>query len=238
VLTVEPALTGEAGRGRVLDLGCGGGRHAHAFFRQGAAVVALDRDLRELDAVVATGRAMHEAGEEAPGGRLGACAADALRLPFADATFDLVVAAEVFEHLSDDRASALELRRVLRPGGLVALSVPRFGPEWLNWRLSADYHQVEGGHVRIYTRRSLGALLASAGLRPVRRRYRHGLHSPYWWLRCAVGIDRDEHRLVAAYHRLLVWDIVARPRTTRLLDALLNPFIGKSLVWYLERAEP
>jgi SAM-dependent methyltransferase len=164
-----------------------------------------------------------------------ALSADALFLPFADASFDLVVASEVLEHLVDDRGAIAELTRVLRPDGRVAISVPRAGPEGLNWALSRQYHEVDGGHVRIYRRRQLLGRLEAAGLRLVRSRHRHALHSPYWWLRCAVGVSREDQRLVATYHRFLVWDIERRPRLTRALEALLNPLIGKSLVLYLER---
>ena len=112
--------------------------------------------------------------------------------------------------------------------------MPRAWPERINWTLSREYHSTPGGHLRIYGRRALLARLVAAGLRPVARRYRHALHTPYWWLRCLVGVGREEHRLVAAYHRLLVWDIVRRPLLTRAAEALLNPLLGKSLVLYLE----
>jgi hypothetical protein len=60
----------------------------------------------------------------------------------------------------------------------------------------------------------------------------HALHSPYWWLKCAVGVRRDDHPLARAYHRLLVWDIMSRPAATRLTERALNPILGKSLVMY------
>jgi hypothetical protein len=65
----------------------------------------------------------------------------------------------------------------------------------------------------------------------------HGLHSPYWWIKCAVGVTKDRHPLVRAYHRLLVWDIMRRPRATRLAERALNPLIGKSLVVYLRKPD-
>ncbi|MFI5427919.1 hypothetical protein [Aeromicrobium sp. UC242_57] len=37
------------------------------------------------------------------------------------------------------------------------------------------------------------------------RDHAHALHSPYWWLKCAVGVNREQHPLVRAYHRPLVW---------------------------------
>jgi hypothetical protein len=124
---------------------------------------------------------------------------------------------------------------VLAPGGLLAVSVPRAWPELVNWALSRQYHEVDGGHVRIYRRSQLRGRLERAGLRLVRSHHAHALHSPYWWLRCLVGVGRDDHPLVAAYHRFLVWDIVRRPRAVRLLERLLDPVIGKSLVLYLEK---
>jgi hypothetical protein len=63
----------------------------------------------------------------------------------------------------------------------------------------------------------------------------HGLHSPYWWLKCAVGVGDDDHPLARAYHRLLVWDIMKRPVSTRLAERALNPLIGKSLVLYARK---
>jgi hypothetical protein len=54
-------------------------------------------------------------------------------------------------------------------------------------------------------------------------------------LKCAVGVDNDTNPLVKAYHRLLVWDIMKRPRTTRVAERLLDPVIGKSLVLYFRK---
>ena len=62
--------------------------------------------------------AMVEAGElVAEQARAGGVQGDALALPFADGTFDRVIASEVLEHIPDDRAAMAELARVLRPGG-------------------------------------------------------------------------------------------------------------------------
>ncbi|MDP9408079.1 MAG: methyltransferase domain-containing protein, partial [Actinomycetota bacterium] len=160
---------------------------------------------------------------------------DALRLPFPDATFDRVVAAEVLEHLPDDAGALTELVRVLRPGGRLAVTVPRWWPEQVCWALSDAYHRVEGGHVRIYRGSELRRKARLAGLRPVGSHYAHALHSPYWWLKCAVGVDRDDVPLVRVYHRLLVWDITRRPWLTRTAERLLDPVLGKSLVLYFEK---
>jgi hypothetical protein len=111
-------------------------------------------------------------------------------------------------------------------------------PERICWALSEEYHQVPGGHVRIYTRVELEAKLARAGLRVGWHHHAHGLHAPYWWLKCAVGVHNDKHPLAQAYHRLLVWDIMRRPALTRLAERALNPVAGKSLVVYAIKPEP
>jgi hypothetical protein len=79
--------------------------------------------------------------------------------------------------------------------------------------------------------------LRAAGLRPGAAHHAHALHSPYWWLKCAVGVSNDGHPAVRAYHRLLVWDIVRAPAVTRTIDRLANPLIGKSLVVYAMKPE-
>jgi hypothetical protein len=77
--------------------------------------------------------------------------------------------------------------------------------------------------------------LKRSGFRPLGTHHAHALHSPYWWLKCASGIDNERARLPNLYHRFLAWDISARPRITRAVERALNPVMGKSFVVYLER---
>jgi SAM-dependent methyltransferase len=220
----------------VLDLGCGFGRHAYEAARRGADVVAVDAGTDEVEGVASVFAAMVEAGElDTTRVRIGTVQGDGLRLPFGDGAFDRVICSEVLEHLHDDRTAMAELARVLRPGGTMAITVPRFGPELVNWALSDEYHSVPGGHIRIYRRRMLFSRLRACGLEVTGTGHAHGLHSPYWWLRCAVGTTNEDHVAVRAYHRLLVKDIVEAPRSTRLADRILSPVIGKSIVVYLRR---
>jgi SAM-dependent methyltransferase len=219
----------------VLDLGCGGGRHAFETYRRGADVVAFDTDQTELANVGAIVAAMDEAGEAPAAARARAVLGDATAMPFSDGAFDRVIAAEVLEHVPGDQRALSEIARVLRPGGLLAVTVPAWLPERICWRLSEDYHNVPGGHVRIYTRPELETKLRRAGLTVGGHHHAHGLHSPYWWLKCAVGVRDDDHPLAQAYHRLLVWDITKRPALTRLAEQALNPLIGKSLVVYARK---
>jgi SAM-dependent methyltransferase len=218
----------------LLDAGAGFGRHAYAAARRGARVVALDYAPDEVGVTRATFAAMIEAGEIPATAYVGACRGDATRLPFADATFDRVVTSEVLEHIQDDVAAIEELARVLKPGGSLGVTVPSTWPERVNWLLSHEYHAPAsvGGHVRIYTGVELRAKLRAAGLE-VRGSHRaHALHSPYWWLKCAVGPRNEDHRAVAAYRRFLEWDIVNNPRPVRIAETVLNPILGKSYVVY------
>ena len=236
MLTVDftrlPAGAGD----RVLDLGCGAGRHAFEALRRGASVVALDADEGELRGVADMVGAMAAAGDVPAGAMARAVRGDATRMPFPDGSFDKVIAAEVLEHIPDDWRALREIARVLRPGGQVAVTVPAWLPERICWRLSDDYHNVPGGHVRIYTRAEMETKLAQAGLRVSGHHHAHGLHSPYWWLKCAVGVHDDDHPLARAYHRLLVWDIMRKPAATRLAERVLNPLIGKSIVIYAAKS--
>ena len=222
----------------VLDVGCGFGRHSFEALRRGAHVVALDAGRAEVEGVRDMMGAMALEGEFSADTQ---CAeviqGDALALPFVDGAFDVVLCSEVLEHVPQDQAAMAELARVLRPGGIMAVTVPRLGPERINWWLSEEYHRVPGGHIRIYARSVLESRLRDAGLEVTGHHYAHALHSPYWWLKCYVGTTNDRHPLVRLYHRCLVWDLMKKPRLTARLDALLNPLIGKSLVVYLRKPE-
>jgi SAM-dependent methyltransferase len=228
MLTVDYEQLGVGPGDLVLDLGCGFGRHAFEAARRGASVVALDAGPEEVAQVRGTFGAMIEAGELDAQHPATAVQGDALRLPFADGTFDRVIASEVLEHIPNDVAAMRELARVLKPG---------CAPEAVNWMLSDEYHDTPGGHVRIYRRSTLERRLRRAGLEPTGFHHAHGLHSPYWWLRCLVGPSNDGHPAVKAYHQVLVWDIVKAPLVTRTADRVLSPLIGKSLVVYLTKPE-
>lgn len=222
---------------RLIDIGCGAGRHAFEAYRRGADVVALDQDTDGLADVERMFTAMAESETIVEDGRARTVRGDALGLPYPDGHFDRVIASEILEHLPEDEKAMMELARVLKPGGLAAITVPRWLPERVCWLLSDAYHRVEGGHVRIYRADELATKLTEAGLHPLHREHAHALHAPYWWLKCAVGVDRESHPLTRAYHQLLVWDMMRGPWLTRTAESLLDPVIGKSLVLYLAKPE-
>ena len=117
MLTVDFDRLGLRPGDRVLDMGCGAGRHAFEMYRRGADVIAFDQDADELAGVLELFGAMKEAGEVPEGAEADIKQGDALELPFADGEFDRVVAAEVLEHIPADIQAIRELVRVLRPGG-------------------------------------------------------------------------------------------------------------------------
>ncbi|TDJ22699.1 MAG: class I SAM-dependent methyltransferase [Gammaproteobacteria bacterium] len=224
-----PLNTGQ----RVLDLGCGEGRHAiTAYLHADVQVIGLDLSRGDID--IARGRFSDFEDPNAAGKSLDFIVGSGLTLPFADASFDRVICSEVLEHIHNYQAVLREIQRVLKPGGLLALSVPRFAPEWICWKLSDAYHEVEGGHVRIFRRKQLKDAAEHVDMVHYATHGAHALHVPYWWLRCLFW-GNENAAPVRLYHRLLVWDLMSRPRLTRWLDRLLNPWFGKSIVMYFVR---
>ena len=247
MLTVDFDRLGLRPGERVLDMGCGAGRHAFEMYRRGADVIAFDQDADELADVRELFAAMREAGEVPAGAEADVKEGDALALPFADGEFDRIVAAEVLEHIPADVDAIDELVRVLRPGGTLAVSVPRWLPEIVSWKLSDDYHNAEGGHIRIYTDEELVDKVTKAGvndgtpgdamvfdgqgLRPrpalavlvdqVRGRRQQRRPPARQGLPPAPGLGHHE----------------AAPRRCRLAGKVLDPLIGKSMVLYFRKPE-
>lgn len=220
---------------RVLDLGCGEGRHVIAACAlDGVDAVGLDLSLDDL----ATARQRMtdfraETPKDAP--LFALLAGDALRLPFGDDSFDAVICSEVLEHIPNYRAAIAEIYRVLKPGGRFCASVPRAWCERICWALSRDYHQVPGGHLRIFDAEGLCGDIERQGFDAYFQHGAHALHTIYWWLQCLFWKSRERNWLIRQYHRFLVWDMMDRPALTQALERLLNPFLGKSVVMYFRK---
>jgi SAM-dependent methyltransferase len=235
VITVDFKTLGIRPGYKILDIGCGPGRHTCAAYTH-ENITAVGADLCFEDLKKAKERLLYhdELGEHG-GGSWGLLSADITCLPFADGYFDLVICSEVMEHIPTHEKAAKEIIRVLKPGKNLAVSVPRFFPEWICWQLSDDYHNANQGHVRIYRKKEIVDLLEKEGVSHWKTGYAHSLHSPYWWLKCLVGPTREDSTAVNLYHRFLTWDIMENPWLTRSLDTLLNPVLGKSLVLYFRK---
>jgi hypothetical protein len=118
----------------------------------------------------------------------------------------------------------------------MAVTVPTRWPERVCWALDHRYHDTPGAHVRIYRQHELEQKLEAAGCWLRGSHHAHALHSPYWWLKCATGVDDVEpHWSVRKYHDLLAWQITAQPKWLNTVDRVLNPVLGKSLVVYVQR---
>ncbi len=235
MLTVDFDRLGVKPGAKAIDIGAGAGRHSFELYRRGADVIAFDQSAADM-AEVATMFAAMELEDQVPAGAKARTeVGDALNLPYADDSFDVVLISEVLEHVPEDTRAIAELTRVLKPGGVAAVTVPRSFPEKICWALSDAYHANEGGHIRIYRAGELARKLAGAGLTVAGQDHAHALHAPYWWLKCAVGVDNKDHPLTKAYHQLLVWDLMKGPWLTRTAEKLLNPVLGKSVVFYLNK---
>ncbi|MGH2748916.1 MAG: class I SAM-dependent methyltransferase [Actinomycetota bacterium] len=232
MLTIDYTRLGLSSGETLLDLGCGAGRHAFEALRRGAHTVAVDLDDAALKDVRALGSTMISQGETPSSSAVDCVCADALRLPCPEDTFDRIVASEVLEHIVDDRQAIGEIARVLRPGGTVAVTVPRRWPERLCWTLSSEYHENAGGHVRIYRASDLIDRFEGVGFFVYARHHAHAFHSPYWWLKCIVGPSNDDALPVRLYRRALEWQIRRGPRLVDAAERALNPLMGKSLVLY------
>ena len=83
--------------------------------------------------------------------------ANGIALPFKDNSFDACLSLDVLEHIQDDTQALKEIRRVLKPGGVLLLTVPAFQWMWSNMD--------EGGHFRRYTKAQVAALLEKVKLK-------------------------------------------------------------------------
>ncbi|HJS46828.1 MAG TPA: methyltransferase domain-containing protein [Gemmatimonadales bacterium] len=108
---------GLASGSRALDLGCGTGPFTLLTQAHGFEVVAVDIGPKLLGVA------------RRKGARL-PVAADALRLPFRDGAFDAVVTSECIEHTVAPRSAVAEALRVIRPGGILALTCPNRAWHW------------------------------------------------------------------------------------------------------------
>lgn len=235
MLTVEFERLGVRAGDVVLDLGCGNGRHTFEALKMGAHVIAADLKPEVLAHVTGWVTAMYEQGEIPNGTSFIALRANALRLPLPDASLDHVIASEILEHIPQDDMAIAEIARVLKPGASAGVTVPRFWPERVCWALSERYRSSAGGHVRIYREEELKGKLRRTGLDPTDQGHAHSFHSPYWWLKCAFGVDNENAAVPGLYHRFLVWQITRRPPLVDAIEHALDPVLGKSLVLYARK---
>ncbi len=236
MLTVDYELLGIKDGERVLDIGCGEGRHSWQACKQSHCLVcALDIEQVNLK------KAHHVLWlldkQEESKGKWVLVRGDIISLPFEDGSFDKIVCSEVLEHIPDDKQGIKEMVRVLKDDGTLVISVPSYLQESICWRLSTDYHENPGGHVRIYKASELVSKLRQYNLDIFSVRHKHALHSFYWISRCLFGVNNEKALIPSIYHKFLVWDINTKSRPIRMLDTLLNSFFSKSVVLYARKSQ-
>jgi 2-polyprenyl-3-methyl-5-hydroxy-6-metoxy-1,4-benzoquinol methylase len=214
----------------VLDVGCGEGRHTVEICHWDCRAVGVD--LSRTDLKVAKLLLGYERRDQGIAGSGDFMAVDAQHLPFNDNAFDKIVCTEVLEHIPDDKAGIRELVRVLKPGGLIAVSVPNFWPEILFWTISWGYWHSPGGHIRFYRPGEMEAALQEGGLEIYARRLRHTIQAVYWFFRCAFGINNEDFVVTRNLQKAMQWHYRTRPRLLEYAEALVNPVFGKDLVFY------
>lgn len=187
-------------------------------------------DLRKAQSLLAYQTMAHEIV-----GRPDLIAVDAQNLPFRDGVFDKIVCTEVLEHIPDDKAGIRELARVLKPGGLIAISVPNYWPEIVFWTISWGYWHSLGGHIRFYRPGEMAAALTENGLDIYAQRLRHTVQTVYWFFRCAFGIRNENFVFTKSLQKLMQWQYRRRLRLLESLEALANPVLGKDLVFYARK---
>ncbi len=242
MLTVRLKKLGLKPGDLVLDLGCGEGRHVHGVYMEGGVnVVGLDIDLPSLKNAREGLDYLDDLNGKPETKSLTAFVrGSAYQLPFADNTFDAIICSEVLEHLDAYPDVIDEIRRVLKPQGMLAATIPHAWPERICWKLAPPpngYPFEPGGHIRIFDDIHLKYEFVHHGFSFLHKHHAHGLHAPYWWLKCAFWSRRDDHPLVKAYHSLLVWDLMKRPWLTRFLEALTAPVMGKSVAMYFKATD-
>ena len=234
LVTIDLDLLGLRDGDRLLDVGCGTGRHVINACRRRCVAIGLDRDLWELQALKFLGFCLGTEGKLHA--RAGVAQADALHLPFADASLDRIICTEVFEHVPDDSLLLAELARVLRPGGTIAVSVPDALSEWLVWRLASAQRVSPGEHVRLYRRGQMERLLRSQDFDVYARRFRHSLETPYWLLWLGAPDGGVRRRLSAAWKDFLDARSAESSHLLTRVEDLGNRILPKSAVFYARKS--
>lgn len=156
---------------------------------------------------------------------------DVTALPFADASFDLVLATDIIEHVDDDAQALKEIRRVARPGGFVLITVPAFRSLW-------GTQDDVAHHKRRYRKPELTGRIAQAGLSAQRvYHFNFLLFVPIWLARQIIRMARislaSENDVNApGLNGVLtaVFEVDCR------LSAVIRPPFGVSILTLAERA--
>ncbi len=229
--SIDPALLEIRPTDRIIDLGCGTGRHVLELAKTPSNVIGADISRHDLRIGRFLLEIMRRDGDVKA--RVHWLQTAGERLPFVDGAFDRVICTETLEHVDDDAVLARELVRVLKPGGILAVSVPDEHSENVFWKLSENYRTHAGGHVRIYKRPQIVALLRNAGLEPYAVRYRHSLETLYWISHIAFWSDWGKQGpITRVFRKALDSQRARQSKIVTALDDIGNRILPKSIVVY------
>ena len=202
--------------GLMLDVGCGEGRHIFGVMQDypDMRCIGLDMDKDSLNKA----EEGYEYFESISNAGVDFLKGSAYSLPFPNNSFDLIVCSEVLEHLHEYNDAVREIHRVLKPGGKFYASVPASWPEKICWRLSKDYQNQPGGHLRIFNQKELVSEIKNSGFKFLSSEKFHSIHSPYWWLRCLFWKSQETNFLVKIYKKLLEYHILKKPLFLDIID--------------------
>ena len=211
---------------KVLDVGCGDGRHLQVASQFGyTQLYGIDLDEKSLEK--AQTRLKHQKPTLSVG--------NIQSLAFPQNSFEIVICSEVLEHVDDVEKSLKNLYKVTKKGGVCAISVPRFWTEKICWLLSKEYFQTPGGHVRIFKKKDLKKAIEKTGFTIIDMHYAHAFHSPYWWLKCLFWKSQNNNPLIKSFETFLIKCMYKYSLSSHPLERYLNPFLGKSLVLYASK---
>ncbi len=234
MLTVDFNLLKVKDGDQVLDAGCGTGRHTlHTCKLAKCRICSVDILENDVKKTKILTKYMDQTGEAIGWGE--AMTSDSLKLPFKDTCFDKIICSEVLEHVDDEERGMAELVRVLKDQGSIAVTVPTYLSEALNWKIDSDYYNHPGGHVRIFKAGQLADLMRRHGLKLYAVRFEHSLHTIYWMLRCLFGLKNEKARVPALYYKMLELQIMNNSKIPNAIEGLGNFFFPKSIVMYARK---
>ena len=200
----KPAISAQSPQ--LVDIGCGTGANL-PMLRQ---AVAPRGEVFGLDfSPLALQWARSEGGLD--GGKIHLSQGDALALPLRDECADIVTMLDVLEHLSDDAKALREVRRILKPGGALVLSVPAYQHLW-------SAHDEALHHFRRYEKSGLNRVLKDAGFRVWRLSFAMSLMPPlaWFWRRFVLPFAERRPREASRHSQGAVLPAVS-PRVNQML---------------------
>jgi SAM-dependent methyltransferase len=214
----------------ILDFGSGRGALACEFARRGYRITACDIDAAKLDLLPA------QCAPHAIATIL--LAANAQNLPFPDREFDAIICREVLEHIPDYARTLAELQRILKPGGILLISVPARLSERICHRLDENWYR-KSGHVHVFVKKALLAELGASGWRVIKVENKQFFWAWNWLI---LALFKTRHTMGAiedhlSMYRVLLcgWRFLEILHLKRVVEQIGDRVFPKSLFIYMKK---